>query len=122
MGELRKLEKCLRPISIFDIVRSKMFKSPSTFSCFYNEPLSESISSFLDSGVEIHKIDQHHMTLINSKGSSFEFWVANYPYSYGSVNGHTCKYPSWEVVLKLRRIQLTKRKYVIDKFIEENTL
>ena len=120
MGELRELKLSLRDISFLDVISSKLFKSPSTFSGHYCEPLSDSISEFLEGEPSVISVDQYHMVLEGDHGKQIRFWVGNYPYSYGSVHGHVCKYPSWDVVLKLRRIHLRFRSDIINKFISEN--
>lgn len=122
MGELRKLKRSLRDISVIDIIKSKIFNSPSTFNSHYCEPLSESINEFLDGNPEVVDIDACNMTLRDAKGKSLTFWVANYPYSYGSVDGHVCRYPSWSVVLRLRAIQLKHRDVVINNFIKSTCI
>lgn len=121
---LKQFEEKLRDISLLDKIRSKIYKSPHER--HYCEVYSLFISKFLESGVEISNIDEFTMTLVNGEGKSIKIWCSNYPYSYGCRLGvstrhpHFDVYPSWEVVLKLRKIQLTKKQELIGRFIADS--
>jgi hypothetical protein len=118
---LKQFKEKLRDISLLDKIRSKIYKSPNER--HYCEAYSLFISKFLESGVEISSIDEFSMTLINGEGKLIKIWCDNYPYNYGcrlyvgTSHPHFDVYPSWDVTLKLRKIQLTKKQELINRFI-----
>jgi len=129
MSTHKDIERSLRPISWLDRLRAKLFKSPSTFGSHYCHFLSSELSTFIDSGAVVTKVCAHHMTIRGASGKEITIWCANYPHSYGNIErggnpsgDYLNKYPSWEVILKLRKMQLEKRELVINKYIASHKL
>ena len=121
MDKFSKLKKDLRDISIFDRVRAFIFKSPVSIgnTCeLYNQWLRD----FLDSGADPIKTDRYTMTLLSDDGRTVKIWVGNYPYSYGNrddaspFDAHWLIYPSWDLVLRLRKLQLMDKEQVINEY------
>ena len=121
---LSLLKQRLREISLWDKVRSKLSVSPSDDYC---ELYDTWLTNFLEGGVEIIDIDIYNMELKNNQGKTATFWVENYPYSYGyrespSVgisHPHFTSKPSWKNVFRLRKLQLSKKDELIERFTKE---
>lgn len=128
MTKLDKIKKDLRDISLLDILRSKIFKYPSTFDnncCLYDKWLS----NFLISGVDVVSIDMHEMRIRSKETNKCtSIWVANYPYGYGNrldvgpTHVHWGSLPNWNLVIELRKIQLTKKNDLINEYIEKQKI
>lgn len=122
--KLQELNHKLREISIFDRLKARVFKYPSSFSrnC---ETYDEWLDGFLSDGVQIVSITQYDMTLKNAHGKVVTFWIANYPYSYGYRNDVTFRHPHWSLtpkwtlVLQLREIQLSRKQEIIENYKHE---
>jgi hypothetical protein len=121
---LKQYKKELRDISLSDIIRSKIFKSPSKKG--YCELYSLFLRKFLQGGAEIANIDEFSMTLVNKENKSIRIWCGNYPYGYGcrfdigTKHLHHNLYPSWDIILELRKIQLTRKQELINRFIADS--
>lgn len=121
MGKLNNLKNELRGISILDRVRASIFKYPVSIgdTC---ELYDQWLCDFLDSGADPVKTTKHEMTLSSDDGRTATFWVANYPYSYGNrsdvdtLDSHWLIYPRWDLVLRLRKLQLMNKQEVIEDY------
>ncbi|QKN84454.1 hypothetical protein MARILYN_46 [Vibrio phage Marilyn] len=119
--KLQELKYRLREISIFDRLKARVFKYPSSYSSNC-ETYDEWLDDFLSDGVQIVSVTQYNMTLKNAHEKVVTFWVENYPYSYGCRNDVTSSHshwkltPKWSLVLKLREIQLSRKQEVIENY------
>lgn len=126
MDSFEKFKKRLRPVSFFDRFMAKILKTPASCGGSYCSIYDKWVDCFLFDGVEILSIDEYKMKLENKKGLIVEFWVANYPYAYGRRNDvsishpHYNLHPSWNTVIKLREIQLIKRSFLVDRFVNRS--
>lgn len=122
--KLQVLNCELRKISIFDRLRARIFKYPSSLSISC-ELYDEWLDNFLNDGVVVISVTRHRMTLKNTHGKVVTFWVSNYPYSYGNRTGvhsdhpHWLLTPNWSLVLKLREIQLSRKEEIIENYKHE---
>lgn len=122
--KLNELKYHLRDISILDRIRSFIFKYPVSIgdTC---ELYDQWLCDFLDSGADVVTTDVHSMRLCTDDGRVAEFWVGNYPYSYGNrddVNSSHCHwllYPRWDLVLRLRALQLESKNKIMDNYIDK---
>ena len=120
-NKFKNLKNDLREISVIDRIRARMHKYPSNIgdTC---ELYDQWVCEFLDSGVAVVKVDRHVMTLSSDDGRTAEFWIANYPYSYGNrcdvgvSDNHWGLFPRWDLVLRLRELQLISRQEIIDNY------
>ena len=127
MSNIKDLKKELRDISFFDWVRSKLFKYPTVLgdTCEYYD---QWLSDFLNEGVEVVTNELHTLGLKNKKGVTVEFWVSNYPFAYGNrydvspTHPHYYLYPDWELVLKIRKIQLSRRDEIFKAYKDKMSI
>jgi len=126
MSQLKKLKNELREISWLHRLRAYLFEYPN--SCGEkNEPYNEWLDTFLNEDIEIVSIDDKKMSLKSKNGILAQFWVSNYPYSYGNRHDiepphpYWFSYPNWKLVLRLRELQLSRRSEIITNYNKEMT-
>ncbi len=119
MDYLDKLEKRISHISILDIISSKIRKHPSSIN-EYSAEWDRNLSDFLDTNPEVVHIDKYRMKLSNNN-KNVTLWIANYPFSYAyryelNIEKFT---PSWDTILRVRKIQAAHKNMVLDKAKED---
>jgi hypothetical protein len=122
--ERKELLKEWRDISWWDKLRSKFQDTPATFGK-YNQAYSNFILNIVtDPNLEVVEINKYRMVVI-LKGEEYSFWIANYPYSYGTLKGLHTNHKwfhsevNWEAVLKVRELQMKYKKSFFAKYDED---
>ena len=124
--ERKKLVKEWRNISLWDKFRAIFYKTPATFGG-YNQAYSAYVIKLLnDPSLKVVEVLKHDM-VVTVGDRQYEFWISNYPYSYGKLGRlgitHQWSYSNlnWEAVLKVRELQLRHREEFFRKYDEEQS-
>ena len=124
--ERKKLVKEWRDISLWDRLRATIYKTPDTLGR-YNQAYSDYVIKLLnDPSLKVVEVLKHRM-VVTVEGRQHEFWISNYPYSYGKLERlgitHQWSYSNlnWEAVLKVRELQLQHREEFFRKYDEEQS-
>lgn len=121
------LKRQLKPVSVTDKLCAFLFTKPllqDEYCSIYSNWLDGCLDDIDMSSLEV---DRCHLKFKTTKGVGVDLWVANYPYSYGNSTGYACpyerrgKYPSWKVILKLRKLQLSQKDKVLADYINSVT-
>lgn len=126
MTKFQELCYELRGISVFDRLKSKIFRYPAFSSKAHCEIYDKWLNDFLNAGVKVVFIDRYKMILENSYGTQITFCVANYPLAYGhrydvgSSHAHCGITPNWSLILRLRELQLSRAQEVIDYYVNKS--
>ena len=122
-----KLKRELKPISVTNKLCALLFTKPLTqneYCPIYSDWLNKCLDDIDMGSLEV---ERYHFRFKTKKGVFLDIWLGNYPSSYGNCVGYDCpygrkyKYPSWKVILKLRKLQLSQKDKVLADYINSVT-
>ncbi len=124
MEEREKLVKKWRDISLWDRFRSCYQQTPATFGS-YNKAYSDYILRLLDAeDFEVVEVGKYDLAF-TVKERKHCFSISSYPHAYGNLKlPYTHKWfhsnVTWEVVLRVRDIQLKHREQFFADYDKEH--